>query len=176
MTLTRRDLLLAAGGTLLAINLPTLASGQPPVLIEMRGTARGERVWFDPFGFAVQPGTTLTFINRDIGNAHTVTAYHPELFDRVRRIPQLAAPFNSGYLLPGHSFELRLTVPGVYDFYCIPHEPAGMVGRIVVGTPNDQSWDASGVEAGGVTAQVDAAFPSVAAILAAQALRAPESV
>lgn len=40
MTLTRRDLLLAAGGALLAVNLPSLASGQPPVLIEMRGTAR----------------------------------------------------------------------------------------------------------------------------------------
>lgn len=174
MTLTRRDLLLAAGGALLAVNLPSLASGQPPVLIEMRGTARGERVWFDPFGFAVQPGTPLKFINRDLGNAHTVTAYHPELFERVRRIPRLAEPFNSGYLLPDDSFELTLTVPGVYDFYCIPHEHAGMAGRIVVGTPDDKGWDATGMEAGGVPAQVEAALPSVAAILAATALRAPE--
>jgi plastocyanin len=28
---------------------------------------------------------------------------------------------------------VTLTVPGVYDYYCIPHEAAGMVGRIVVG-------------------------------------------
>lgn len=59
MTLTRRELLLAAGGALLAVNMPTLASDQPEMLIEMLGTARGERVWFDPLGVAVKPGTTL---------------------------------------------------------------------------------------------------------------------
>ncbi|MGZ3579256.1 MAG: plastocyanin/azurin family copper-binding protein, partial [Syntrophales bacterium] len=25
--------------------------------------------------------------------------------------------------------------PGVYDYYCMPHEEAGMVGRIIVGRP-----------------------------------------
>src|SRR5699024_7213865 len=96
MTLTRRDLLIAVGSTLLAVNIPVLAAGQSQILIEMRGTARGERVWFDPFGVAVKPGETLRFINRDKGNSHTVTAYHPELFERVRRIPSAAKPFNSG--------------------------------------------------------------------------------
>ena len=28
---------------------------------------------------------------------------------------------------------MTLTVEGVYDYFCIPHERAGMVGRIVVG-------------------------------------------
>ena len=28
---------------------------------------------------------------------------------------------------------MTLTVEGVYDYFCIPHEHAGMVGRIVVG-------------------------------------------
>lgn len=174
MTLTRRDLLLAAGGALLAVNMPILASGQPPVLIEMRGTARGERVWFDPFGVAVETGTTLKFTNRDKGNSHTVTAYHPDLFGRVRRIPEQAEPFNSGYLLPGDSFELTLTVPGVYDFYCLPHEQAGMVGRIVVGKPGDNNWDDTGMAAGGVAAKVEAVLPSISAILASRALSAPE--
>jgi hypothetical protein len=36
---------------------------------------------------------------------------------------------------PGDAFETTLTVPGVYDYYCLPHEQAGMVGRIVVGRP-----------------------------------------
>ena len=36
---------------------------------------------------------------------------------------------------PGDHFEVTLTVPGVYDYYCMPHEAAGMVGRIVVGKP-----------------------------------------
>ena len=37
--------------------------------------------------------------------------------------------------MPGESFAVELTEPGVYDYYCIPHEHAGMVGRIVVGGP-----------------------------------------
>jgi hypothetical protein len=31
---------------------------------------------------------------------------------------------------------VTLTVEGVYDYYCLPHEQAGMVGRIVVGQPS----------------------------------------
>jgi len=49
------------------------------------------------------------------------------------RIPLAALPWNSGYLVnAGDSYEVRLTVEGIYDFYCIPHEAAGMVGRIIV--------------------------------------------
>jgi hypothetical protein len=44
--------------------------------------------------------------------------------------------WNSGYLVhPKDHFEIRLTVEGVYDYFCIPHEAAGMVGPIVVGPP-----------------------------------------
>ncbi|MEP1582407.1 MAG: plastocyanin/azurin family copper-binding protein, partial [Marinobacter sp.] len=113
----------------------TEAAGESQVVIKMQGTPRGERVWFDPKGVAVNPGATITFVNRDPGNSHTVTAYHPEYFDRVRRMPKAAKPFDSGYLLPNQKFSLTLTVPGVYDYYCVPHEMAAMVGRIVVGTP-----------------------------------------
>ncbi|WP_217636543.1 plastocyanin/azurin family copper-binding protein [Modicisalibacter muralis] len=171
--MTRRELLIAAGGALLAVNMPVLASGQPHVLIEMQGTARGERVWFDPFGVAVKPGTTLKFLNRDSGNSHTVTAYHPALFERARRIPKEAEPFNSGYLLPDDSFELTLTIPGVYDYYCLPHERAAMVGRIVVGKPSDKGWDDSAIKAGNVEDNVEAAFPSVKDILTSGKIRTP---
>ena len=36
---------------------------------------------------------------------------------------------------PGAHFDVRLDVPGVYDYYCAPNEAAGMVGRIIVGKP-----------------------------------------
>jgi plastocyanin len=173
MIMTRRELLIAAGSALLAVNMPVLASGQPQVLIEMQGTPRGERVWFDPLGVAVKPGTTLKFVNRDNGNSHTVTAYHPTLFEHVRRMPEKAEPFNSGYLLPGDSFELTLTVLGVYDYYCLPHEQAAMVGRILVGKPGDKGWDDSAIRAGGVKDNVEAAFPSVNEILTSGKIRAP---
>lgn len=51
------------------------------------------------------------------------------------RIPEGAEPWHSDDLLPNESFAVTLAVEGVYDFYCIPHEHAGMVGRIIVGQP-----------------------------------------
>lgn len=35
------------------------------------------------------------------------------------------------------TFERVFAVPGVYDYFCKPHELAGMAGRIVVGEPGD---------------------------------------
>lgn len=101
----------------------------------MQGNKDGSQVWFDPIGLHLQPGATVRWTNLDRGNSHTATAYHPHNFERPLRIPEAAEPWNSDYLLPGESFSVTLTVEGVYDFFCIPHEHAGMVGRIVVGRP-----------------------------------------
>ena len=99
----------------------------------MQGNADGSKVWFDPIGVLAQPGQRIRWINRDPGNAHTATAYHPKNAEHARRIPEGAEPWNSDYLLPNESFAITLTVEGVYDYFCIPHEHAGMVGRIIVG-------------------------------------------
>ena len=32
-------------------------------------------------------------------------------------------------------FDYQFTVEGTYDYYCIPHQTLGMVGRIVCGNP-----------------------------------------
>ena len=80
-------------------------------------------------------GQTLRWTNRDPGNSHTVTAYHPKMFERPLRMPEGARPWNSDYLLPDETFTVTLTKKGVYDYYCVPHEHAGMVGRIVVEGP-----------------------------------------
>jgi hypothetical protein len=39
------------------------------------------------------------------------------------------------YLVVRSHFDVTLTVAGAYDYFCMPHEAAGMVGRIVVGKP-----------------------------------------
>lgn len=173
MSATRRQALLGGGGLLAALfwrPMPALADGA--VEIVMQGTPDGSEVWFDPVGILVQPGQTIRWTNRDPGNSHTVTSYHPSLFERPRRIPEGATPFDSDYLLPDESFSLTLNVPGVYDYYCVPHEHAGMVGRIVVGTPNAGVADYA--DAGvGLTELPEAAlagFPAVAAIVAAGAV------
>jgi plastocyanin len=103
-------------------------------VIEMRSDALGSRVWFDPIGLYVEPGATVRWIVRE--NVHTTTAYHPQNDHHPLRIPESAVAWDSGFLVhPGDHFEVTLTVPGVYDYYCMPHEAVGMVGRIVVGQP-----------------------------------------
>ena len=119
----------AAGATLLGARP---GSTTTPELIEMRSDAIGSRVWFDPIGLYVEPGATVRWVARE--NVHTTTAYHPRNDHHSLRIPDRALPWDSGFLVhPGDHFDVTLTVPGVYDYYCMPHEAAGMVGRIVVG-------------------------------------------
>lgn len=166
MNLSRRRLLAMSGGiAALAMLPPAIARPEPEVEIAMHGTARGERVWFTPVGVAVAPSTRVRFVNRDSGNSHTATAYHPANFERPQRVPDAALPFHSGFLLPGEAFEVVLRAPGVYDYYCLPHERAGMVGRIVVGTPDTPGWQEAAAGTANVPAVALAALPAVAKIL-----------
>ena len=137
-SIVTRRAALRAGGLALAglaaglVGRPTLAG--PVVEIRMRSSDGGAHVGFDPVGLLVDPGTTVRWIVE--ADVHTTTAYHPANDAHALRIPEAAEPWNSGYLVnPGDSFEVRLSVEGVYDYFCAPHELAGMVGRIIVGRP-----------------------------------------
>lgn len=132
---SRRQVLRAGGVVLAGCAALRFAQAQTAIEIRMQGNADGSDVWFDPIGLRIEPGQTIRWTNLDRGNSHTATAYHPNNSDRPLRIPGAAEPWTSGYLLPGETFSVRLTVEGVYDYFCIPHEHAGMVGRIVVGDP-----------------------------------------
>lgn len=164
MRVSRRHVLGIGGGFLAGLALPSLAAVAAPVVdIGMRGDAQGAHVWFDPIGIRIEPGQMLRWTNRDAGNAHTATAYHPRIYERARRVPAGAEPWDSDFLLPDESFSMALTQEGVYDYYCIPHEHAGMVGRIVVGRPLD-SGDRAG-EHGDIPEAAQAAFPPVDEIM-----------
>jgi len=172
MMISRRHLLRIGGGLLAGLAGPRLAlAGEMaggPVEIRMQGNADGSQVWFDPIGLRVEPGRTIRWINLDPGNSHTATAYHPTNFEHPLRMPEGAEPWNSDYLLPNESFSVTLTVEGVYDFFCIPHEHAGMVGRIVVGQPDRSVAERLQVQgAGGEPIPDEAlrAFPSIDAIM-----------
>ncbi|MCR8725549.1 plastocyanin/azurin family copper-binding protein [Frigidibacter sp. ROC022] len=165
MSVARRQFLALGGGLGAALLAAPALRAAPVEVIEMRGTARGERIWFAPRGLAVAPGTTLRFVNRDPGNSHTATAYHPDNYDRARRIPSAATAWDSDFLLPEESFEVVLDVPGVYDYYCIPHEMAGMAGRIVVGRPGDPGWEDAATDTEDVSPEVLETLPPVAEIL-----------
>lgn len=105
---------------------PRHATAARPLLIEIKGSRRGEAVWFRPLGLVVAQGETIRFVNRNGGNSHTATAYHSGILDRPWRIPARATLWDSILLLPDQGFDVSFTVPGVYDLYCQSHEHAGI--------------------------------------------------
>lgn len=163
--ITRRRILVAATTAAALAIWPRRMVWPSAAIIEitMMGRADGSRTWFDPVGLLIQPGQTIRWTNVDPGNAHSATAYHPMIGERPLRMPDQAKPWNSDLLLPDESFAVTLTVPGVYDYYCIPHEESGMVGRIVVSDGSDLADPTPG---GDLPAAALAAFPPVRRILA----------
>lgn len=145
--MTRRELVVAGGLALAGRLLPLPGwrwdERERTVEISMRAAEGGARVWFDPVGLLVRPGTTVGWV--PVEGVHTATAYHPANGELPRRIPDGARPWDSGYLTDSDAtFEVTLEVAGVYDYFCRPHEAAGMAGRIVVsggGRPPEPSTE-----------------------------------
>lgn len=159
----RRLLLSAGGGLLLSAVAARRGLAADEIEIALSGTPTGSHVWFRPRGVLIRPGQAVRWVNRDAGNVHTATAYHPDN-GKPLRIPEGAKPWDSGYLMPNDAFVMVFDVPGVYDYYCIPHEQAGMVGRIVVGRVDASLRPYAGTDALLPQAAV-AAFPGVGEIL-----------
>ena len=177
---TRREFLTAGGLALASFAVPVVVRAARPVEIQTRSSPRGEEVWFDPIGVWIEPGQTVRWIMASPGNPHTTTAYHPRNANHSLRIPEAAAPWDSGFLVePGDIFEVTLTVEGVYDYFCLPHEAAGMVGRIVVGRPGGPGARPVDYFTGRAATRAwipvpeaaQAAFPSVASIVAERVVR-----
>ncbi|NIT58792.1 MAG: hypothetical protein GWN00_21990 [Aliifodinibius sp.] len=99
------------------------------VMVEVKGTNEDAR--FDPVVVAVDPGDVIQFVVHE--GFHTVTAYHPAN-RRPKRIPDLAKSFDSGLMEEGDQWFLNITEEGVYDYFCLPHEKLGHVGRIIAGS------------------------------------------
>ncbi|KQU87756.1 hypothetical protein ASD12_30340 [Mesorhizobium sp. Root102] len=172
MTLTRREILGAGGGLAAALSLPSLAVwGGEMVEIKMQGRDDGSHVWFDPIGILIKPGQTIRWSNLNPGNSHTTTAYNPTNFERPLRMPKAAKSWDSDYLLPNESFSVTFTEQGVYDYYCIPHEHAGMVGRIIVGEPEAHGWAEMIGANGDLPEEALKAFPTVEDIMTKRVVR-----
>jgi plastocyanin len=169
---TRREFLVTGATALAGIIGPPASRAVGVVEIRAQGDALGSDVWFDPVGVLIEPGQTVRWIV--VENIHTTTAYHPRNEGHCLRIPEGAEPWNSGYLVgKGSRFEVALTAEGVYDYFCQPHEAAGMVGRIIVGRPGGPGalpFDYYAGRAGTeqwkpVPEAARAAFPSIDAIM-----------
>jgi plastocyanin len=179
---TRRGFIQGGGAALASLALPLWWRAPGPlakvVEIAMRSDKLGSKVWFDPVGLFVEPGTTIRWVVRE--NVHTTTAYHPKNGHHSLRIPAQAKPWDSGFLVnPGDHFDVTLTAAGVYDYFCMPHEAAGMVGRVVVGRPEGPGalpFDYFKGEAGtgdwlAVPAAAQRAFPAIDRILRERLVR-----
>ncbi len=82
------------------------------------------------------PGGLVTWENTL--PVHSTTAYHQDN-NRPNRIPEDADPWDSGNLeSEGEEYSRRFDVPGVYDYYCRPHEYEGMLGSLIVGDPDPE--------------------------------------
>ncbi|MGH7211352.1 MAG: plastocyanin/azurin family copper-binding protein [Acetobacteraceae bacterium] len=172
--------MLEAGGVILAglgLSAARCAAAESVVEIHMRSDLGGGVVGFDPVGLLIEPGQTVRWICD--ANVHTTTAYAPKYDHHSLRIPQNAQPWNSDFLLPGQHYEVRLTVEGVYDYFCAPHEIAGMVGRIIVGKaigPGMLPFDyfkAAHPDWMAVPPAAQAAFPSTQEILQRKIVASP---
>ena len=146
--------------------IATATEAIPAAIIAMKGTPRGEKVWFEPQGIWVPVGGLIRFVNLDPANVHTATAFHPDLYGRPRRIPEGVDPWHSELLLPQQHYDLVLTVPGVYDYYCVPHAAHGMTGRIVVGSREDVQWKEEDYHHSTQVTGMPGTFPEVKDLLA----------
>lgn len=128
------------GGTQLVAGIaPGLAVGPPSNATVLRFLAGAT---LSASSVSVPVGTTLTWTNESNNEPHTVT------FPIAGQTPPpTLSPFappsgpssydgttlvNSGVLLPGGSFSLKLTKAGTYTYYCLFHDDEGMLATVTV--------------------------------------------
>lgn len=95
---------------------------------------------FEPMGLQISEGDIVRF---DFETPeHTITAYHQDQ-GRANRVPDDTPPFSSPVISGGGFWLYQFDSPGTYDVFCAPHEPFGMVMRLVVGDPDSADYDGS---------------------------------
>jgi plastocyanin len=135
-TLTRRAFVAGTVGTTAAVAASRDARAQERVTVEMT-----DGLVFDPESVTVVPGTTVVWEN--VGQVgHSVTAYEGELPADAEYFASADAGSEGatrdaypaeGDVAGGERYEHTFDVEGTYEYFCIPHESAGMLGTVVVG-------------------------------------------
>ncbi len=135
MKFTRRDGLKLLGATALATTPLKAFAGEHGGMHEVQMLNKdpdsNERQVFYPAVLQIAEGDTVKFVATDRG--HNSEANKDML-------PEGAEGW-SGKI--NDEVEVTLTVPGVYGYYCTPHQSAGMVGLILVGDVTQEMLDAA---------------------------------
>lgn len=136
--MNRRNFLVAAGSTFTVGLAGCIDGGQAASDYDVGMS----QVNFRPQELTVEAGTTVVFRNTS-SHGHTVTAYQDaypdgaEFFASGGYESQSEArnaweSDNGGVLRQGDVFEHEFSVPGRYDYFCIPHLDAGMEATVIV--------------------------------------------
>lgn len=97
---------------------------------------------FSPAKVTIHVGQTVQWVNSAFAT-HTVTAIASKAKNKKDvLLPKGAKPFGSGAIKPGATFTHTFTVPGRYTYFCIPHEFAGMTGKVIVKPASAQTASA----------------------------------
>jgi plastocyanin len=105
--------------------------------VQMIGSATGYR--FEPDSITIHVGDTVRFVG-DMGGPHNVTFWPDSIpggaqSQLQQNMTNTSAPLTGPLLVKGGDatvVSFAHTTPGVYKFYCMPHAPFGMHGKIVV--------------------------------------------
>jgi hypothetical protein len=117
-------------------------------------------LYIDPKRLPAGPFLAYNHDGKLVGSIYTVPVTFNDLAANHRlRIPERATPWDSRFLVnPGDRFEVTFAEEGVYDYFGLPHEGAGMVGRLIVGHP-------------GGPGHSRVTFPSIASVMAGKIVR-----
>ena len=87
---------------------------------------------FNPKEVTIPVGGTVEWKNTAFFS-HTVTFDPAKAEDPSHvQLPKGVAPFDSGKLGGGKTWRHTFTVPGRYQYVCLPHEEHGMIGVVNV--------------------------------------------
>ncbi|MFB6254752.1 MAG: plastocyanin/azurin family copper-binding protein [Halobacteriaceae archaeon] len=98
--------------------------------------------YFTPQKLTVTPDTTVVWKNTN-SRSHTVTAVESGIpegadyfasggFESEEKAVDAYMQELKGRIITGETYSHTFSIPGTYNYYCIPHRAAGMVGQIVV--------------------------------------------
>ncbi len=141
MRRTRRQLLAAGTGVVAAFAGCTSRGSSGDTEDEEYDVGMGGS-FFRPEKVEVSVGETVVWRNTGSRN-HTVTAYEDAIPDEASYFAsggfdsQSAAEDGwmngfEGAIRPRETYEYAFDEPGEYGYFCVPHEPSGMVGTVLV--------------------------------------------
>jgi plastocyanin len=127
-----RRVLLRVGGLAL---VPLLAGCDVPSVLRKGSDGRytveiSGRNRFEPSTLVIPAGATVVWSNKST-LPHTATC-DPAAVPPAS-LPEGAAPWDSGDILPGRLWARRFDQPGSYVYVCRYHGSGGMIGTITVG-------------------------------------------